>query len=243
MQQVLPRWLWTLGLFLFAMTVISATDLLPRLGLNMPRFRLASSLSSGAVLFLILFFSGRSRWALWRLLWRTFPKLNEWVFPDLNGIWVGSVHSNWTAIEKLRDEAVSTERFDLDDLFELDRKESPIVVQIQSNIFGFKIRSYQPNTNAKSRSLSSGIERNPSSDGYFLNYTYHQENEIISATDSDSHVGASMLEMEYTDLNRANGSTWTKRRWEDGRNTAGTISLTRLSQESGYSTDQLKQFL
>lgn len=243
MQQVLPRWLWTLGLILFAMTVLSATDLLPRLAIDIPRFRLASSLSSGAVLVLILFFSGRSRWAPWRLCWRLIPKLNEWIFPDLNGVWAGTAHSNWAAIEKLRSAAASNEKLNLDDLFDLEPTASPIVIQIRSNIFGIQIVSYQANTDSKSRSLSSGIERDAKSEVFLLNYTYRQENSVVSATDSEIHVGAAMLEIEFADLARASGSYWTKRCWEDGRNTAGRISVDKISHDSNLSTSKLRAYL
>jgi hypothetical protein len=31
----------------------------------------------------------------WRWLWKTFPILERWVFPDLNGTWTGSLISTW----------------------------------------------------------------------------------------------------------------------------------------------------
>ncbi|MCP4935792.1 MAG: hypothetical protein GY927_16690 [bacterium] len=31
----------------------------------------------------------------WRLVWRWLPKLNDWVFPDLNGKWMVEIHWNW----------------------------------------------------------------------------------------------------------------------------------------------------
>ncbi len=243
MQQVLPKWMWTIGLILFAAMVMSVTDLLPRLAIDVPRLRLASSLSSAAVVILVLFFSGRSQWAPWRLIWCAIPKLNEWIFPDLNGVWVGTAHSNWAAIERLRTAATSGEKLNLDELFDLERIASPIVIQIRSNIFGIQIVSYQANTVSKSRSLSSGIERDAKSEAFLLNYTYRQENAVVSATDSETHVGAAMLEIEYADLNRASGSYWTKRCWEDGRNTAGKISVARASRESNLSTSQLQSYL
>lgn len=243
MQQVLPKWMWTAGLTLFAVMVISATEVMTITNVDLPLLRFASSAASVGIVVLTLFFSARGRWAPWRLVWRTFPKLNCWIFPDLNGIWVGAAHSNWTAIEKLRTAASSLEKFDLDELFDLDRKESPIVLQIRCNLFGLEIVSCQSNTASKSRSLSSGIERNAKSESYCLNYTYRQENSIVSATDTETHTGAAILEVEYASLDRAEGSYWTKRCWEDGRNTAGRIELTRVSDASDLSTSELQEHL
>ncbi|WP_144079930.1 hypothetical protein [Haliea salexigens] len=31
----------------------------------------------------------------WRVLWRIVPKLNDWIFPDLNGKWAVEIHWNW----------------------------------------------------------------------------------------------------------------------------------------------------
>lgn len=31
----------------------------------------------------------------WRAVWQWIPKLNDWVFPDLNGKWTVDIHWNW----------------------------------------------------------------------------------------------------------------------------------------------------
>lgn len=33
----------------------------------------------------------------WRTVWKRIPKLNDWVFPDLNGKWAVDIHWNWGA--------------------------------------------------------------------------------------------------------------------------------------------------
>lgn len=33
----------------------------------------------------------------WRWIWMIIPKLNDWVFPDLNGRWAVEIHWNWGA--------------------------------------------------------------------------------------------------------------------------------------------------
>jgi hypothetical protein len=37
----------------------------------------------------------------WRLLWRLFPKLNDWIYPDLNGEWDVQGETNWNRIDAL----------------------------------------------------------------------------------------------------------------------------------------------
>ena len=32
---------------------------------------------------------------LWRVIWKKFPHLNDWVFPDINGIWDVEIHWQW----------------------------------------------------------------------------------------------------------------------------------------------------
>lgn len=243
MQQVLPKWMWKAGLALFAMTVISATEFLPLFGIEPPKFRLASSLSSAAIILLGLIFYGRTHGAVWRMIWRRFPSLNRWVFPDLNGVWVGTAQSNWPAIAKLRDAAGSPEALDLNELFEQDLLDSPIVIQIKCNIFGISINSYQSNRSSKSKSLSSSLERDLHAESYILNYTYRQENLSASSTDSETHEGAAIVVLDYADLNEAHGSYWTKRCWEDGRNTAGKLILRRVCDRSDLSFAKLKEYL
>jgi len=31
----------------------------------------------------------------WRYIWRWIPKLNDWIFPDLNGTWIVEIRWNW----------------------------------------------------------------------------------------------------------------------------------------------------
>lgn len=57
------------------------------------------------------FFVPTGYWAPWRVVWRIAPRLNTYLFPDLNGIWTGTTRSNWPTIEKLVDTAQSTNQF------------------------------------------------------------------------------------------------------------------------------------
>src|SRR5260221_8411304 len=42
---------------------------------------------------------------LWRVIWRWVPKLNEWIYPDLNGDWDVELQSNFPRIDALLNSA------------------------------------------------------------------------------------------------------------------------------------------
>src|SRR5690606_22996121 len=44
---------------------------------------------------------------VWRWLWKKFPKLSEWVFPDLNGTWEVELCSNWPRQAQMLEAAAS----------------------------------------------------------------------------------------------------------------------------------------
>ncbi|WP_162935771.1 Cap15 family cyclic dinucleotide receptor domain-containing protein [Tsuneonella amylolytica] len=243
MQRVIPKWLWTMSLFAFGLVLLSSTKILEPLGIKVPALRLASSAASVAILALSAFFASHARYSPWRIVWRTAPALNRWLFPDLNGVWVGTARSNWAAIERLRSAASENTAMNLEDLFELELKPSPIVIQIKCTVFGIRIVSYQSNTDSKSCAMSTGIERDERSDSYDLTYTYRQENPTRAITDSEDHIGAAVLQFEYADLTTAKGNYWTKRCWQDGRNTAGNIELKKISDNSDLSMSELSQYL
>jgi len=55
-------------------------------------------------------------------------------------------------------------------------------------------------------------------------------------TDEESHLGAADVEFEPDDLTRAEGVYWTRRQWRLGLNTAGKLTLRRLSERSPQKT-------
>ncbi len=64
-----------------------------------------------------------------------------------------------------------------------------------------------------------------------LSYVYRQQTPNHATTDEESHLGAADLVLTIGDHSRAEGTYWTRRSWRTGRNTAGTLELTRLSQK------------
>lgn len=84
---------------IFFLLVTGIIHLLPWLGFEgISDSRVAFSLASIFELALLYLFS-----VGWRKLWSWIPKLNDWIFPDLNGKWDAEITWNWngkTGIKK-----------------------------------------------------------------------------------------------------------------------------------------------
>ncbi|MEZ5736673.1 MAG: hypothetical protein R3E09_12920 [Novosphingobium sp.] len=229
MQKISPMWFKSAGLMLFGLILLSVSNIFDFLKIDVTIFRIASGCASICVFILgFVFGSNNPNW-IWRTLWKFFPSLNKKVFPDINGVWIGTTQSNWTAIEKVRSAASSGQKLDLDDLFDLGLLKGGIAIVIDAGLFSLRIRSRQAGTSSNSYSLSASVEKFRDEQGFSLSYTYRQENPEYVATDESDHIGAAILNFDYADLNSATGSYWTRRCWLDGRNTAGKLELRRVS--------------
>lgn len=52
---------------------------------------------------------------MWRFFWCVFPKLNHWIFPDLNDVWDVEMASNWSIHRQITDAAAGrTASFDIE---------------------------------------------------------------------------------------------------------------------------------
>lgn len=175
------------------------------------------------------FFGPTSYWAPWRFVWRLFPRLNGW-FPDLNGVWVGSTTSNWPTIKKLTETAQSHDKTTEQELHDLPEQRDAMAVRITNSLFILRICAGLSSTNGESHSITAKAWRHQHTGRIHLSYVYEQQTPDHAATDEENHLGAADLALTAEDHSRAEGVYWTKRRWRTGRNTAGKLELTRLSQ-------------
>ena len=173
------------------------------------------------------FFGPTSYWAPWRAIWRWFPGLNGW-FPDLNGVWIGSTSSNWPTIKRLIETAQSDDKITEVELHDLPEQRDAMAVQITNSLFTLRIAAGLSSTNAESHSITAKPWRHQHTGLVHLSYVYEQQTPNHVATDEETHLGAADLAL--TAEQRAEGTYWTRRSWRTGRNTAGTLELTRLSQ-------------
>ena len=191
-------------------------------------YKLISSALAYWTMLLTVVFGFSGRWAPWRLLWQLVPALNKSVFPDLNGVWVGTTSSNWSRIAELLRAAEETGGLDRQKLPAIPLQQDDVTMTITASLFAFRIKAQLHRTGAKSRSLTERVSKDKRRDLQELYYVYQQDTPDAVATDEDSHVGAAALEVDTQDWT-LEGSYWTKRSWRSGLNTAGVIKVARQS--------------
>ena len=180
----------------------------------------------GAMIFIFGGFSGR--FAPWRLLWQLVPPLNEVLFPDLNGVWNGKTSSNWPIIERLKAAAASRETIADDELDGIALKDDGVTLSINATFFTLRVRAELHGTGSKSHSLTERVSRDKRKDKFELYYVYQQDTLEPKATDESNHLGAASLGFDRDTL-ALEGPYWTRRSWRQGLNTAGMISVHRVS--------------
>ncbi|WP_298920551.1 hypothetical protein [uncultured Roseobacter sp.] len=168
-------------------------------------------------------------WAPWRFLWRTMPVLNRTVFPDLNGVWVGTTASNWPTIEKMRNAATTESVIDLAELYETAERHDAIAVEITASLYSLRLATGLSSMDATSYSITARPWKCQHTPRIHLAYVYEQETKDPSATDEERHMGAADLVYDAHSPNSLEGVYWTRRSWIEGLNTAGRLRLRRVA--------------
>lgn len=215
MWKVFPK----LGLLKFLLAIFSSlflSALILSLGHNggaisWDNFEDSLKLSTPITLIFIaaIFVAGKWGWlALWKL-----PFLGEImhkaVCPNLNGKWLGEVHSNFT-----------------------DESGKNIVKQVEltikADIFGFNLALRSLDGYQESKVIHSEIYRDPRTNVFYLSYIFEASAPIPKETDDRRFEGAARLEIV---INKADtvlkGTYWTNRAWQRKLNTAGLIVMRR----------------
>lgn len=165
----------------------------------------------------------------WRGLWYVFPQLNHWVFPDLNGKWMGTAESNWTVIETLISAAERKRaKIERDDLAAIPLKSVVIELQVWASLFTFRIRAKLEDTKGISHSLTERVQKDEARDTFELYYVYLQHTPQPQLTDEASHPGAARLDIDIENWAMA-GEYWNRRSWRSGFNAAGLLSVRRAN--------------
>lgn len=175
---------------------------------------------------------------VWRWFWKKVPKLNEWVFPDLNGVWDVELCSNWPRQAQMLDAAASTEHaIDMRRCADADLAAlTPIKLEaeIHQTWFGFDMLLYNPRGDTPiDRSDTISVDpfprvglRRPG-----ICYFYKQVNATDNVADEAEFYGAARLEYDFK-KDQLIGLAWTARMWRQAMNTAGAITFTRKSAHS-----------
>lgn len=177
---------------------------------------------------LSVIFGPTGYWAPWRVLWRCVPALNNW-FPDLNGLWVGSTHSNWPTIKRLVEAAQQGGGLTEQELHDIPEQRDAMAVQIKASLFRLHICAGLSSTGARSYSITAKPWRQQHTEEIHISYVYKQETPNHAITDEEMHLGAAELIIRLECHSQAEGTYWTRRSWKTGRNTAGKLELRRIS--------------
>jgi len=152
--------------------------------------------------------------AIWRWVWKKFPVLNRVVFPDLNGVWEGTLISTWINPET-----------------NLPLPPIPATVTIVQTLFDTSIA--MKTGESHSHSTRCLLEADHTAGIFRIWYGY--DNRPLSEVDyrSARHEGVAWLEVENsmdTNDTRLSGQYFTQ------RSTRGDIRLTKQPYAAGSST-------
>ncbi len=228
MYPLIPRTWWVWAVAIIALIAIFAASQAEQYGLAIAATRVATTVA-GILVFAATIFGGSYYYAPWRVFWRLIPSLNKIVFPDLNGVWIGSTSSNWPTIEKMLEAAQAYRPVNMAELEAIKPREDAIAVEIKASLFSLKIFVAASATNGQSHSLIARPRRDPDSEKLFVTNVYRQLVPNHQPTDEASHLGAADLQISSDDHTSIEGEYWTRRKWQLGLNTAGRIKLKRVS--------------
>ena len=142
---------------------------------------------------------------LWRQIWRLFPFLNRWLFPDLNGTWKGELISTWINPETGQ-----------------SPPPIPVTFWIRQGIFSMSIRMKTGESGSYSTRCLAEADRKAKI--FRIWYTYDNRPHAEVSHRSARHDGAAWLELNTeAGLQQLAGQYFTQRR------TSGDIRISRIS--------------
>lgn len=164
---------------------------------------------------------------VWQALWKQFPQLGKWIYPDLNGTWEAHLETNWPVIDALRRAANGeTERLDVSavDKPSLDRPIFNVKIYQSWTKVGISLEGRE----GESVEIAVMPKRGGENEKHSLAYVFRQINPTPISTDASSFIGAAWIQISE-DSSSMQGYYWTNREWHRGLNTAGRITLKRTS--------------
>ena len=170
---------------------------------------------------------------VWRILWKIFPRLNRWFFPDLNGDWDVDVATNWPRIDATLKAAngdappINTRSAPEDQLPELGSLR--MRARIKQTWGTISMHLWNPAGGGpikESKTLS--VQPFRGDEGcHGLAYVFEQENISNIVTDDRKFLGAVRIMLSRDDDAVLTGQMWSDRMWRRGMNTAGELVFSR----------------
>lgn len=225
MYPLLPwRWVGT-ALTGLVFLIVGIDDVGRLFGYTIPDSLIVRYLPIIALASVGIIFGGSGYFALWRWIWWIAPPLNKLAYPDVNGIYVGQIQSNYPIKSTMRDTALSGKRINEADLKSIELQKVAVAVEIRADLFRLQISVSSSATGGTSRTIIAKPWRNPGADLVHLSNIYQQTVNRPATTDEAMHFGAADLEVDPSNRQKITGVYWTRRRWQLGLNTGGTIEL------------------
>ena len=123
----------------------------------------------------------------WRWIWEKVPRLNQWLYPDLNGTWAASI--DWVKDGKTG-LALGT-------------------VSIKQNFFTLSIEMDAPRS--ESRTIALSVKKDPESARPLLHYIYEVREKCQSPGQNMVYQGAASLVVDVATYDRLSGNYFTSR--------------------------------
>lgn len=121
----------------------------------------------------------------WTWIWKKLPKLNDWLFPDLNGKWTMEIHYNFKGLcDHIAAEAT-----------------------IKQNFISLSMEVSAPNSD--SQTLIAVPRKDPVSSRPMLYYVYNVTPHATSSKPEGSYTGAAILRFDNTNGGELGGNYWT----------------------------------
>lgn len=209
--------LWKTIFFVFSIFVVTAFVLVFSRSIDDSLswhnyFSLLKISSEVSVLFLC-FLVFLSKWG-WLILWKS-PYLgkflNESICPNLNGVWKGTIQSNFSNKEG-----------------EFLTKD--VQMRIKADLLGVKIQLESSDDYQTSKVTHFDIHKDPKTEAFYLTYIYEGYIPVPKESDDRLYQGAAMLEIIDPSGNiKLKGTYWTNRAWQRKQNTAGVITLSKVN--------------
>ncbi|WNZ79431.1 hypothetical protein [Pseudomonas sp. P105] len=169
--------------------------------------------------------------------WRLYERASPGAFPDLSGRWVGTLESNINiqlAVESAAKSAGGI--FDATDPWCIETEGLELLqveVLIKSTLSSIDLSMVVKGEQVtRSHSVMCKPVCSNGGEPHKLYYVYRSNRKKPAADDESHHTGAAELDV------RCDGSVlvmegvyWTVRNWRNGRNTAGRLTLRKLSSE------------
>ena len=175
---------------LYAGCVLAIASVLNASGVS----TLSMAFKGAAVLYLVLFVIAARGW---RCIWKWVPKLNSWIYPDLNGEWDVEIHWNWENRTGIK----------------------PAKAYIKQDLMKFSIELKSDQSESATLIVVAYKDTQSSRPGLY--YIYRSEGISGAAEKQDPHKGAAILMLDQSSNDLMHGNYWTD------RSTNGQFTLRR----------------